>query len=186
MKTLAKTTTNRDGTEGSRMTTTRAPLQVAVIPFMRRPTVQYAVFKRKDLGYWQVLTGGKEEGETNLAAAQREAREEAGIAETSQFYRLKTMTMVPVRFFAASSYWPDDTYVIPQLYFAVAVDSADLRLSEEHTTYEWLDYERASRLLRWQSDQVALWELHERLRRGRLIAKEGICCDCDFPSESPA
>jgi dATP pyrophosphohydrolase len=38
--------------------------------------------------------------------------------------------------------------------------------SREHTSYRWLSYDEAARLLRWDSNKTALWELNERLRRG--------------------
>jgi len=42
--------------------------------------------------------------------------------------------------------------------------------SEQHTECRWVSYEEAARLLRWDSNRTALWELNERLRRNDAIA----------------
>jgi dATP pyrophosphohydrolase len=46
-----------------------------------------------------------------------------------------------------------------------------MSLSHEHTKYEWLDYERAREVLRYDSNKVALWELDRRIRKSLLIEK---------------
>ena len=55
-----------------------------------------------------------------------------------------------------------------------AVIDAGLRITalREHTELEWVEYERAYDLLRWESDKVAIWELHERLSRGIMPKSE--------------
>jgi len=51
--------------------------------------------------------------------------------------------------------------------FAARVrDDFTIAISPEHTSYRWLSYDEAARLLRWDSNKTALWELNERLRRG--------------------
>jgi broad specificity phosphatase PhoE len=40
-----------------------------------------------------------------------------------------------------------------------------ITLSREHTDYRWVAYAEAARLLRWDSNRTALWELNERLTR---------------------
>ena len=42
----------------------------------------------------------------------------------------------------------------------------DVKLSDEHTSFEWVELEEASERLRWASNRAALGELHERLSRG--------------------
>ena len=63
------------GTGASAMTMTRAPFQVLVFPY-RFPSgggVEYAVFRRADLSFWQGVSGGGGDGETPFEAAKREA-----------------------------------------------------------------------------------------------------------------
>ena len=40
----------------------------------------------------------------------------------------------------------------------------ELALSQEHDMIRWLSFEEATRLLTWDSNRVALWELNERLK----------------------
>lgn len=147
----------------------RAPFQVLVLPYRRlRSEIEYAVFKRSDAGYWQGIAGGGNLGETPLEAAKRESFEEAGISETAQFYRLETTTSIPTHHFTARRYWPPGTYVIPGYSFCVDATDVRIELSEEHTEFEWVQYEAAKERFHWQSNEVALYELNARLLEGRL------------------
>ncbi|MEO7819861.1 MAG: NUDIX pyrophosphatase [Actinomycetota bacterium] len=147
---------------------TRAPFQVIVIPFRRTGgSRKFAIFRRSDSGYWQTIAGGGEDDETTIDAARREALEEAGI-ESGVFYQLKCLDMVPVVNFMAHTQWPEDLYVIPQHTFAVEVTSRELKLSAEHTAYQWLSYAEAAATLYWQSNKSAVWELNERLKNNDL------------------
>ena len=97
-----------------------------------------------------------------MAAAQREAAEEAGIRSTLQVYPLDARCMVPVAD-VGGFVWGPDASEIPEYAFAVAVDTPELRLSQEHTEYRWVTYEEGLRLLYWDSNKVALGELNQRL-----------------------
>src|SRR5262249_22275578 len=68
----------------------RAPFQVLVFPYRRRPDaeLEVALFRRVDGGYWQGIAGGGHEGETPEDAARRETREEAGIEPTGPWIAL--------------------------------------------------------------------------------------------------
>lgn len=37
-------------------------------------------------------------------------------------------------------------------------------LSSEHKEYRWVEYDEAMRLLKYDSNKTALWELNERLK----------------------
>ena len=56
----------------------RAPFQVLVLPFRRTGGggVEFAVLRRRDLGLWQGVAGGGEDGEAPGQAAVREASED--------------------------------------------------------------------------------------------------------------
>ena len=41
----------------------------------------------------------------------------------------------------------------------------EIKLSDEHPEYRWLKYDEAHKMLKWDSDRTALWELNERLKR---------------------
>lgn len=44
-----------------------------------------------------------------------------------------------------------------------------MKLSNEHTYYEWMDYETAKQKLRYDSNKVALWEVDNKIKRGLLV-----------------
>ncbi len=144
----------------------RAPFQVLVLPYRQRldGTYQFAVFRRADDGNWQGIAGGGEADETPLQAAQREAREEAGIPAVAAFLPLDTVTSIAVTCFSDTTHWGDHRYVIPEYTFGVEIRSHPLRVSPEHTTVVWRSYEQAKQLLRYDSNRVALWELHQKVR----------------------
>ncbi len=140
----------------------RAAFQVLVLPF-RRTAVQYefAVLKRRDADYWQFVAGGGEVGETPLEAARRETMEEIGIGD--ELISLDSMSTVPKNHFKAAAAWGKDVYVIPEYCFGVDVGNFEIMLSAEHIELQWATYNQARRLLQWDSNRNALWELNERL-----------------------
>jgi len=144
----------------------RAPFQVLVLPFRRTPDPEYAIFRRMDDRQWQGVAGGGESGETPLAAASRELAEESGL--TGPVYRLDCRDTVPARYFSAWPTWPAGTYVVEQYFFAAAAGTEKIVLSDEHSQYVWLSYQDADRLLRYDSNRTALWELDQRLARDEL------------------
>jgi dihydroneopterin triphosphate diphosphatase len=144
----------------------RAPFQVLVYPYrkVRDDDFEYALLKRSDAGYWQAIAGGGEDNETPLEAARREAFEEAGIPTPSDFLQLDTVEPIPVTEFRDSYLWGENVYVIPQYCFGVWVKDSPIVLSREHTEYAWLTYQAANRLLKYNGNKTALWELDKRLR----------------------
>lgn len=57
--------------------------------------------------------------------------------------------------------------VIPMYFFAMKWDR-QVRLSNEHLAMRWLGYEEAYDLIYYMDQKIALYELHEKLRRGML------------------
>lgn len=161
------------GTYGGSVTeidTGRAAFQVVVFPFRREGQgFVYALFRRQDAGYWQGVAGGGEAGESPLEAARREAAEEAGVGDGAQFVVLDARATMPVVAVTGEFSWGPRVLVIPEYAFGVGVDSAELRLSDEHTEYGWFGFEDACTALRWDSNRTALWELDHRLRHGLLV-----------------
>ncbi len=156
----------------------RAPFQVLVLPYRRLADGAYAfaVFRRADAaagaGVWQGLAGGGEDDETPEQAARREGLEEAGIPPDASYRALDARASIPVIFFRDSHLWGETVYVIPEYAFGVDVgdlgDLGDLRdgalrLSAEHTEMRWVSGAEAQRLVRFDSNRVAIWELHQKL-----------------------
>ncbi len=143
----------------------RAPFQVLVYPYHKTAAgqLEYALMKRADEGYWQAIAGGGEDDETPLEAARRETFEESGIPRTSDFLQLDTIEPVPVTEFKDSPIWGEDVYVIPQYCFGVAAQDMQIVISREHTEYQWYPYEEAQKLIKYDGNKTALWELDKRL-----------------------
>ena len=144
----------------------RAPFQVLVFPYRTSEdsALEYAVFRRADAGFWQAVAGGGEGGETPLEAAQRETYEETGLPTDSPFLQLAAVSPVPVTEFSDSHLWGDDLFVIPEYCFGVWVRDGKIALSYEHTEVRWVTYQEARRLLKYDSNRIALWELNRRLQ----------------------
>lgn len=144
----------------------RAPFNAFTYPY-RKTTASgylYALLKRSDADFWHGASGGGEDEENPIDAARRETFEESGIPQDSPFFQLDTVAYIPVIGFRDSHTWGEDLYVIPQYYFAVLTDMTELVLSREHVAFQWLEYEQAHRLLNFDSDRNALWELNQRLQ----------------------
>lgn len=142
----------------------RAPFNVLVIPYRRTAAdTLFAVFQRADDAAWQFIAGGGEDAETPLAAARREAHEEAGIATDAPLLPLEARSPVPRSALAGHAHWPADLTAIPEHCFAVELATPTLQLSAEHTHAAWLDHAAALQRLRYASNRLALNELAARL-----------------------
>lgn len=142
----------------------RAPFQILAIPYhLKDGEPVYCVFHRADFGQWQFIAGGGEDSELPLEAAKREIFEETGVV-VRQVIQLDSMCSIPCNIFAERLVrnWPDDTFVIPEHAFGFACDQI-ISLSSEHTEYAWLPYEEACKVLKWDSNRTALYELNARL-----------------------
>ncbi|MDE2890357.1 MAG: NUDIX domain-containing protein [Gemmatimonadota bacterium] len=148
----------------------RQPLQVIVIPFKESESVgyQFAVFHRADNSMWQFIAGGAEDDETAEQTARREAEEEAGIPKGARFFRLDSRASVPRTAFSPTKHWSRDIFVVPEYSFAVDVSGQELDLSDEHDQVSWLPFKEATRLLTFESNRIALWELNERLNTHKI------------------
>jgi len=144
----------------------RAPFQVLVYAYF--PTqdgeFEYLLLKRSDEGWWQGIAGGGEGSETPLEAAKRETFEETGIPKDSRFMQLTTVLPIPATIFGCSHIWGRNVCVIPQYCFGVLRKKKRIMVSPEHTDYKWLKYEEAHRLMKYEDNKIALWELDKRLK----------------------
>jgi len=125
--------------------------------------VEFALLLRAEEGFWQGIAGGGEDNETPLEAAKRETFEETGIKPTSTFIQLDTVESVPVTEFKDSLIWGENVFVIPQYCFGVLSSRFDINISKEHSAYGWFMYEQAQKMLKFDGNQTALWELKQRL-----------------------
>lgn len=147
----------------------RAPFQVLVFPYYKNEDnkIEYAIFRRVEEsgGFWQAISGGGEDNETFMEAAKRESWEEAQIPRDSDFTVLDSIITIPVVNIVGKFLWGNDVYVVKEYCFSVEVKSKEIELSSEHQEYKWVSYEEAIKMLKWDSNRNALWELNERLLR---------------------
>ena len=138
----------------------REPYQILSIPYrIVDGTPLYCIFRRADHSYWQFIAGGGENGETPTQAAKRETIEEIGVYPIN-IKQLTCIAYVPAEVIDESRrrHWDKNTVVIPEYSFAFECDSKPT-LSNEHTEYKWLTYDEARKLLKWDSNKVAMYEI---------------------------
>ncbi len=148
----------------------RANFQVLVLPFARENgRLTFGVLRRADMGIWQFVSGGGEDDETPRQAALRELREETGFC-AGKLYALDTCCSIPVNCFRKEdrARWGEDCFVVTEYAFAVEVPRKNLVLSHEHSECAWLPGEEAKKVLKYDSNRTALWELQERIAAGKL------------------
>ncbi|MCX8202848.1 MAG: bis(5'-nucleosyl)-tetraphosphatase [Nitrososphaeria archaeon] len=106
-------------------------------------------------GHWDFPKGHVERGEDDFEAALRELKEETGISQVEPVLGFRREVSY---FFTDSGERVAKTVV----YFAVRALSPEVRLSEEHLSYEWLAYEDAMKRLSFRTSRALLEEV-ERL-----------------------
>ena len=146
----------------------REPYQILAIPYrIVDGTPLFCIFRRADSNIWQFIAGGVENGETQFEAAKRETIEEIGV-EPKDIKQLTCIAYVPAEVIDESKrqHWDKNTYVIPEYSFAFECDS-EPTLSNEHTEYKWLTYDEARKLLQWDSNKVAMYEINSIIK-GKL------------------
>lgn len=143
----------------------RLPYQVIVIPYRMRDTLEYCVLKRMNHPMRQWVSGGGEDLETSYEAAVRELFEETGV-KNDELIRLESLTYIPSHWFKRVEPNYPDVLVVPEYSFGVHADQ-EIVLSEEHDKYDWMTYEEAVKVLTWDSNKTALYELNEILKSQR-------------------
>ena len=63
------------------------------------------------------------------------------------------------------AHWDKNIFVIPEYSFAFECN-ADPTISREHCEYKWLPYDVGRKLLKWDSNKVAMYEAMCRLNSG--------------------
>lgn len=150
----------------------RAPYNTFVIPYIKQTgSVKYCIMLRSDMeNCWQFIAGGGEDSEMPIEAAIRETMEESRISSINKFTQLISLSYVPTFYFSqkAQLSWGTEAFVIPNYCFAVEVHDYNIILSSEHTKYRWVEYDDAVKLLKFDSNKTALWELKCKIEKNLI------------------
>lgn len=114
------------------------------VVYKSKKRTEYLLLKRSSSkepypGIWQIITGRIEENEKAYEAAYREVLEETSLKIT-KLYSIPKVT----GFYTA---YNDVVHLVP-LFLAIVADKTVV-LSSEHSTYKWVNYKNAKRLVHW-------------------------------------
>jgi ADP-ribose pyrophosphatase YjhB (NUDIX family) len=113
---------------------------------VHRPGPEFLVLLRTgDDGYWHLVAGGVEEGETPAEAAGRELAEETGLASV--------LRAIPLELGYRR---PDETWITLHAFAAAAPSGWEPALNEEHDEYRWCAEGAALALLEYPEPREAL------------------------------
>ena len=143
-------------------------IPVSVLVVVHTPALEVLLLERTEPpGFWQSVTGSQEEGETLLATAVREMKEETGLdiaPEALANWDKQNEFEIFRRW--RNRYAPGVTHNTEHVFSLQVPGPVPVTLDPgEHTRYEWLPWrEAAERVFSW-SNAEALRELQQRVRR---------------------
>ncbi len=111
---------------------------------------------------WQMVTGTVKENEKGYEAAIREIKEETGLNP-------ERMWVVPN---VNSFYNPsDDSVCLVPVFVAMVSGNENVKISEEHSDYKWVDEEEAKKLLAWRGQRKSVETIREYFTEGNSFLK---------------
>ena len=113
---------------------------------------------------WETVHGHIEPGEEPEQAAEREVREETGLA----IERLYNITVQPFYLHKIHS------VELAVVFAAFVTPGAEVRLSEEHSRSEWLTPDRALERFVWPRERAALRDVLQLLQAGNAGTVEDV------------
>ncbi len=109
--------------------------------------IEYLILRHKN--YWNFPKGGVEAGETDLEAAQREIKEEAGLSQLVFMPDFKATRNIFYRGAESSRKVEQRGRVVWRraIIFLAQSQSKKVKISSEHKGYAWLGFEQAKKRL---------------------------------------
>lgn len=142
----------------------RKPKNVLVFLYRYNSDLEYCLFYRKKEKFWQGISGGVEDLETLEDTVKREVYEETGI-KVNRIIKLDTISSIPGINVNKMFNYVNNIYVVYEYAFGVLIFDEEIQLSEEHEKYKWVSYDEAIKLLKYDSNKTALFELNERMKK---------------------
>ena len=96
-------------------------------------------------GFWQTVTGTAEEGETLERALNREVYEETSLTGISSYPSI-----------LHSFIWYKKEIEYLEIIFLFKASSDKVKLSDEHTAFEWLEPEKAMEKVKMESNKTVI------------------------------
>lgn len=100
---------------------------------------------QEDGEFWQTITGSVDEGEALQEALKREVYEETGLTGSSSYPSI-----------LHSFIWQREGVEYLEVVFLFKADSDKVKLSCEHTDYEWLEPDKAIERVKMESNKIAI------------------------------
>ena len=142
----------------------RKPKNVLVFLYRLRNTkIEYCIFYRKKEQFYQGLSGGVEDNEDLVDTLKREVYEETKI-KVNNIMKLDTISSIPGINVNKDFNYKNNIYVVYEYAFGICIDNEKIELSDEHEKYKWVSFDEAIKLLKYDSNKTALFELNERLK----------------------
>jgi len=113
--------------------------------------IEFLLLKRSPNQYypnlWQMVSGKIKENETAYNAALREIKEETNLTP-EKFWVAPTVN---------SFYSPDKDYIcLLPVFAALANSKCEVKISNEHTEYKWVNPDEAKQLLAWDGQRKSV------------------------------
>jgi len=139
----------------------RQPIQIAIYPFrLLNGDREYMLFHRTPQAgdFWQGVTGGVEDDETPLEAANRELLEESGIVglELIAFGEIRKFPIPE----SMKHYFSSETTALAEYSYYVMLESECVPVldDKEHDQWRWVSLSDAIELLFWEGNKESLRE----------------------------